>query len=65
MSLRQQCMQVVSGNRAKAMTVLLDVEGIYSKDQTLRAEESPNFIVRSMTELEELLQTSLQLEAAA
>ena len=58
---RRRHLQVVSGNRANAMTVLLDVEGRYSKDQTLRSEESPNFVVRSMPELAELLQSTLQL----
>ena len=53
----------MSGNRANALTVLLDVEGDYSKDQTLRAEETPDFVVRSMPELAELFQTTLQLEA--
>ena len=57
-------LQVVSGNRADAMTVLLDVEDNYSPDQTLRGEEKPKFVVRSMSELAELLQTSLQLEAS-
>lgn len=56
-------MQVVSGNRAEAITVLLDVENSYDREQHLRAEETPSFVVNSLEQLANVLQSDLQLQS--
>lgn len=54
-------LQVVSGNRAEAITVLLDVEGSYDRSQQLRAEEAPSFVVNSLDQLARLVRSDLQM----
>jgi len=55
---------IVCGNRAGAVTCLIDFEGKqgYSLEQ-LEGERRPTFIVRSLTELSQLLQDRFELAA--
>ena len=56
--------QVVAGNRAGAVTVLLDMLGHYT-GQELQGEERPHFLVTSLHELRELMSTELELRPPA
>jgi HAD-hyrolase-like len=50
---------VVSGNRAGALTALLDSEGTYSRppgDASLTGERAPTLLVSSLAELQQALE---------
>lgn len=48
-------MQVVCGNRAGAATVLLDFYGHHASVDELQGEERPDFLVKSLHQVTELL----------
>lgn len=55
-------MQVVSGNRAGAWTILLDTEGTHrERGQGLEGDLRPHFYAASMQEVQQILTTELQL----
>ena len=54
-------LQVVSGNRAGAMTCLLDTDSVHAAEAELEGEEKPSFDVRSLDQLLSLLQTKFQM----
>ena len=56
---------IVCSNRAGAVSILIDTDGTYSgfDDPRLSGENRPHFIVKSLTEVAEVLQTSVQLSA--
>jgi hypothetical protein len=47
--------QVVCGNRAGAATVLLDFYGHHASVDELQGEERPDFLVKSLHQVTELL----------
>lgn len=56
---------IVAGNRAGAISILLDTHNEYPKgmdDERLRGQMRPSYIVRSLQEVAELLQTEFELE---
>lgn len=57
---------IVAGNRAGAVSILLDIDGTYSglDDPKLSGELRPAFIVGSLKEVADVLQSSLQLSPA-
>ncbi len=60
--------QVVAGNRAGAVTILLDVDRRYTtaeKAASLQGERKPQYIVHSFAELEEVVQSSFALLGSA
>ena len=55
-------LQVVSGNRAGAYTILLDEFDRYSKeDASLQGELAPSFKIKAMSELPKVLEDSFVL----
>ncbi|KAF5834840.1 HAD-like domain-containing protein [Dunaliella salina] len=53
---------IVCGNRAGALTVLLDYNGMHNyEEQDLQGELRPTFLVRSLPELQDLLRKEFQL----
>lgn len=52
---------VVCGNRAGAVTILLDTEGRYSGPESLQGECRPTVVAKSLSEVHELLQTTFEL----
>ena len=54
-------LQIVCGNRAGAVTILLDEQGRWGHGEALQGEEQPHFIVRSLREVQQVLEQQLQL----
>lgn len=50
--------------RAGAVTILIDVENVYKLEE-LPEEQQPTFYVRSMHEVQQVLETQCRLEGSA
>ena len=53
------------GNRAGALTILLDERGAWNHASELQGEERPTFLVRSLQEVQRVLETELELQPPA
>ena len=53
--------QIVCGNRAGALTILLDEKSQWSSPEELHGEERPHFIARSLQEVQQVLAEQLEL----
>lgn len=51
---------VVCGNRAGAVTILLDTEGRYNDPASLEGECKPTVVAKSLAEVHELLQNAFE-----
>ena len=54
-------MQVVAGNRAGAVTILLDMVGVH-ENNNLEGELKPTHIVKSLSDIAELMQANYDLQ---
>ncbi len=54
-------LQIVCGNRAGALTILLDEHHRWPAADALQGEERPHFIARSLHEVKEVLQHEVRL----
>lgn len=54
-------LQIVCGNRAGALTILLDEHHRWPAADALQGEERPHFIARSLHEVKEVLQQEVRL----
>lgn len=54
-------LQIVCGNRAGALTILLDEHQRWPAADALQGEERPHFIARSLHEVKEVLQQEVRL----
>lgn len=52
---------VVCGNRAGAITILLDTEGRYNKPEELQGECQPSLVAKSLQQVQEYFMNSFQL----
>lgn len=52
---------VVCGNRAGAVTILLNTEGRYDNADMLQGDCKPTLVAKSLSEVQELLQTTFEL----
>lgn len=55
------CLQIVCGNRAGALTILLDEHHRWDSAEALQGEERPHFLARSLPEVQAVLQQRVQL----
>lgn len=53
--------QIVCGNRAGALTILLDEHHRWPAADALEGEERPHFLARSLHEVKEVLQQGVRL----
>lgn len=53
--------QIVCGNRAGAVTILLDEERRWGSVMELQGEERPHFIARSLGEVQQVLEHHVEL----
>ena len=60
---RWSVLQVVSGNKAGAFSVLLDVEKSYSQEPKTLAELQPDLVVQSLADLKAQLRSTFHLQA--
>jgi hypothetical protein len=54
-------LQIVCGNRAGALTILLDEKSQWGSPEELQGEERPHFIARSLHEVQQVLAERLEL----
>lgn len=59
---RQLVIQVVAGNRAGAITVLLDTLNLYANGEKLQGELKPTHIVKSLSDIAGLMQEQYDLQ---
>lgn len=53
--------QIVCGNRAGALTILLDEHRRWDSAEALQGEERPHFLARSLAEVQAVLEQQVQL----
>jgi hypothetical protein len=54
-------LQIVCGNRAGALTILLDEQQRWEAPEQLQGEERPHFIARTLREVQDILQKAVEL----
>lgn len=58
---RPRAPQIVCGNRAGALTILLDQEGRWGAPEELPGEERPHWIARSLADVQAVLSERVEL----